>query len=153
MKNKLFLILALAFLLSSCGKEAAVDKGMEEISGEYVLSQYCIDAKPQFLPDGVQYPDLKAEIVKKDGRWVFSCVLPIMHGEDSCTYLNVEQPKAWSPLLKQYVIVGELTFAKKAGIDADNAYMYYDMEKNKIGLDIFRPNASDIWKWYNWKKK
>ncbi len=152
MKCRLFLIVALAFLISSCGKEAAVDRGMEDIAGKYVLSQYCINSKQQVLPDGVNYADLKAEVVKSNGQWFFCFVLPIMKGTDSCTYLDIEQPIAWSPLLNNYVLVGEdLSFASRTGLDENNTLIYFDTKKNMIGLEIF--GSTGLEKWYHWTKK
>ena len=152
MRIRMFLLMALAFLASSCGKEAAVDNEMEKIAGEYKLTQYCINSKQQMLPDGVNYSDLKAEIVKTDGQWYFNFSLPIMHGEESCTYHKVEQPIAWSPLLNTYVVVGEeLSFASKTGLNANNALLYFNTDKNKIGLDVF--GSTGLEKWYHWTKK
>ena len=152
MKCRLFLLVALAFLASSCGKEAAVDNKMESIAGKYVLSQYCIDSKQQMLPDGVTYADLKAEIVNSNGQWYFCFVLPIMKGTDSCTYVDIEQPIAWSPLLNNYVVVGEdLSFSSKTGLNSNNTLLYFATDKNKIGLEIF--GSSGLEKWYHWTKK
>ena len=144
--------MALAFLASSCGKDAAVDTGMEKIAGKYVLSQYCIDSKQQTLPDGVNYADLKAEVVKSNGQWYFCFVLPIMKGTDSCTYVDIEQPIAWSPMLNNFVVIGDdLSFASRTGLNKYNALIYFDTSRNIIGMEIF--GAHGLEKWYHWTKQ
>lgn len=151
MKCRLFLIVALAFLISSCGKEAAIEKEMESIAGKYVLSQYCINSKQQILSDGKNYSDLKAEVVKNNGQWYFCFGLPMKKADGSYNYVNVEQPISWSPLLDKFVVVGdELSFASNTGLKAENTLLYFDTRKDMIGLDTVSGTTRT---WYHWKKK
>ena len=159
MKTRAFIIAAISLLILSCGKEAAVDRSMETIAGEYVLSQYCINSKQQILPDGKQYSDLKAEVVKTDGQWYFNCDMPIMKGTDACIYKKVNQPISWSPVLNRFVVVGnESSLAEQTGYPAGLTFLYYNTKKNMIGLDIYEDNTnnrfdSGLKGWYHWSKK
>ena len=152
MRLKGLLFVIVPFLILSCGKEAAINDSMDAIAGEYELTQYCIDSKYQILPDGKQYSDLKAEVVKSDGQWFFKCDMPIMRGADDCVYRRVNQQISWSPILDKYVVVGdESSFAKQTGYKEGSTCLYFNTQKNIIGLVLMEEGT--IKGWYNWKKK
>ena len=158
MKIKFLLTRALAFLLFSCGKDAAVDAKMEEIAGKYVLQEFCVrstfnsTASNQYLPDGLTYADMKAEIVNYSGVWYFVFTMPVKWKDGSFSFLEIEQPMAWSPMLGEYCFIGnQYAFTKKTGYNDNDTVMFYDKEKKKIVLHRFTDGVG-LERWYNWKK-
>lgn len=152
MKLRIFVIVAIFLLLLSCGKDAAVDAKMEEIAGEYVLQEFCVNKSIQHLPDGLTYADMKAEIVKDSGVWYFVFTMPVKKKDGSFVFLEIEQPMAWSPLLGEYCFIGnQYAFTEKTGYNTNDTIIFYDKEKQKIVLEHYTEGAL-LERWYKWKK-
>lgn len=152
MKIRLFVIAATLLLTLSCGKDAAVDAKMEEIAGDYVLQEFCVNKTIQALPDGLSYADMKAEIVKDSGTWYFIFTMPVKYKDGSFVFLEIEQPMTWSPLLREYCFIGDqYAFTKKTGYNTNDTIVFYDREKQKIVLERYTGGAW-LERWYKWKK-
>lgn len=159
MKFRAFIIVAISLLLLSCGKDAVVDAKMEEIAGEYILTEYLVKtsnekgAYVQALPDGLSYADMKAEVIKDSGVWYFAFTMPVKWKDGTFSFIEVEQPMTWSPSLGMYCFIGEqYAFKDKTGYDVYSTRLFYDEEKHKMVLHHYSESLG-LQRSYNWIKQ
>ena len=106
MKTKLIVIFILTAFLSACTKEQYADGKMNEIAGDWVLSDAILgtSGKTVFSPD--VYPFVcDASVFKQEKKWYFAYTLPIPTPDNDIIYHKILQEITWNPAAMQYLFL------------------------------------------------